>query len=286
MINELIHKSDKEFLVESFDEIDFNKIVEVLDGKRLGVIFKRVIPQSTCQTISNEFWDHPELYVRESDAPAHYLGSFHFGKELDEYMSECSRFRDKLDTIFRGIEDPVNSLMFGLKTLLSNDGRVIRSATWNGMSAGKFVMRAWLNQEEYSLAPHEDFAQCRVEKQRGFEIQDIPNDSAIGAFNICINNSKGGNLKIWDYIPSDEDRVYFGTTETGSPYPPEALLDFPNLSINIEAGDVYIFDGRYVHAVTNHSQVYVAGENLMQPARTTISFLLSNIDSKTTITWT
>lgn len=150
-------------------------------------------------------------------------------------------------------------------------------ARHEGRKAARFVMREWTGIGEYALLPHEDEAQCRSPKQRGFEIQDAARN-AIAAVNMCLENGNAGRLHYWNIQPDDASRDALGLTYTGSPYPLEALHGVEKLVVEIRPGDVYCFNGKAVHAVES-----LAGAH---DRRSTISYLMARLDAGTVIQWT
>jgi hypothetical protein len=78
-----------------------------------------------------------------------------------------------LDSLFDGVAvNPITQLMNDLNIIISKTGSFIRIATHKGHHAARFVARSWEGtDDEYSLLPHEDLAQCLNPLQKSFEIQ-------------------------------------------------------------------------------------------------------------------
>lgn len=159
---------------------------------------------------------------------------------------------------------------------LSARNREFRSARWEGSEACHFVMRSWVDSGSFSLKPHDDEAQCKDPLQKGFEIQDALPENALCAVNICLQNEAGGLLRLWNIHPDDAARAALGLELTGYPYPVELLNRVSYLDVEIRPGDLYAFDGRYVHAVTQLGQGGAA-------TRTTLAFLLAHKGQNETI---
>ncbi len=70
------------------DKIEPEKIYEVMTGKLAGCMFRNVIKPADCKIIARNFWDHLNLNSRADGVPGHYLGTYHYKKELPLYLSE------------------------------------------------------------------------------------------------------------------------------------------------------------------------------------------------------
>jgi hypothetical protein len=258
-------------------KLESDLLLEVIEGKLAGVIFRDLIPASDRKKIAENFRIHPHLYKRGSDAPALYLGSYHYNKELDHYLSEAALFDGLLDRVFEGTSNWHKIVSDTVREALAPHGGTLRMARHEGREAARFVMREWTGIGEYALLPHEDEAQCRSPKQRGFEIQAAARN-AIAAVNMCLENGNAGKLHYWNIMPDDASRDALGLTYTGSPYPLESLHGVEKLVVEIRPGDVYCFNGKAVHAVES-----LAGAH---DRRSTISYLMARLDAGTVIQWT
>jgi hypothetical protein len=138
-------------------------------------------------------------------------------------------------------------------------------------------MRSWTDSGEFALEPHEDAAQMRTQKQFDFEIKNIPNFTPV-AINLCVENGKGGNLILWNFEPDNITRQNLDLLETGYPYPTDVLEPYQKTTIPIKQVDFYFFNGANIHAVSRQATD--------KEQRSTISFLMGFIDSKTVIYWT
>ena len=66
--------------------IDFEKIYEVLSGNIAGCIFRNVISKDTIENILNNFWNNKNIRHRKDGVPGHYIGTYHYKKNLDIYL--------------------------------------------------------------------------------------------------------------------------------------------------------------------------------------------------------
>lgn len=274
------HTNNKDFFkfYES-DSINFEKIYEVSTGKLAGCIFRKVISEETCKAIANNFWHGKELASRSDGVPGFYLGTYHYKKDLAHYLSESIIANKALDNLFSGTDNIFEDIMNKFSHFLKDKPNkpIIRPAQHNGIEACKFFMRAWKGNGEYSLEPHDDSAQCTAANQKGFEIQEVIKNTVV-AINMCIENEGNGKLHYWDIQPDQETKLALGLEEEGYPYSLELLKDFKRIELEINAGDIYFFNGNNVHAVSSPQ-----GKDSY---RTTIAGLMGFKDEKNIIYWT
>lgn len=263
------------------DTISPALIVDVLDGKRLGVICRNFVTLQNRAIICNNFWKHDGRYIRGADAPAEYLGAYHYAKPTALYLEQSRAANAILSALFDGVVNPVAVMKEALATELSKRSRSLRVARHEGSEACAFVMRSWSGSKSFALAPHEDAAQCTDPIQAGFEIQEAATGNALAAVNICLQNGDGGNLRLWNIRPDGAARTLLGLEKTGSPYPLPLLDSFDFIDVTIRAGDLYVFDGRFLHAVTG-----LDGAGSATGQRATIAFLMAHLGSHETIYWT
>ncbi|MEP0209657.1 MAG: hypothetical protein ABJ370_20215 [Paracoccaceae bacterium] len=274
-------KGSDQFRILESDSYDPTHLTRVLDGEILGFKVQNFVSDKDCHTIYDNFENFAGRYQRGADAPAIYAGTYHYGKDLSQYFADSEQANATLPKLFTNAANPVAKIRETLTDHLQKRSQHFRSAQWNGQDACQFVMRAWTDMGTFSLKPHDDEAQCNDSKQSGFEIQDAIAENPLCAVNICLRNGPGGLLRMWNIRPDDLTRKRLGLETTGSPYPPEMLADIAHIDIKIAPGDLYAFDGRYVHAVTQLEDV--AGQ--ANASRATLAFLLAHKDRFETIQW-
>ncbi len=264
------------FSFRELEAFEPGAFVDVLDGNCLGVIVRDFLGQAAREKICENFWNYEGRYRRGADAPAHYAGAYHYRKKLPDYFDEATAANKELYKLFSGLENPVESFCSALSEAMPD--RIVRLANWQGRDACGFVMRSWSDQGVYSLNPHDDEAQCTDPIQVGFEIQDAARAHPLMAVNICLENGQGGRLRMWNMHPSPVTRAMLGLENTGSPYPNELLANVDYFDVQINAGDLYAFDGRFVHAVT---QLVSTAKS----ERATLAFLMAHLGNAETIRW-
>ncbi len=264
------------FQIPALPRFEPGLVDRVLTGDLAGCLFKGVVDDATAARIAANFWSHPALETRNDNVPAWVLGTYHYGRTLDDYLDRAARVRPSLLDVFAGAADVFHDAMDALAARLAERGVSLRVARHGDRDASPFVMRSWSGAGTFALEPHDDGAQLRQPAQAGFEIQAI-SDAPVVAMNICLENDGDGQLHYWNVEPNDADRRAFGLEETGYPYPPEALEGVSRLVVPIARGDVYFFNGRLIHAV----QALGTGHGY----RSTISCLLGFRDPATVIYW-
>ena len=261
------------FRLEERSEFDPEPAVEVLRGQRLGVIFRDAIPADAQKESIARFWSSPARRHREGE-PSHYIGSYHWNKSTETYLAETAEIADAVQDVLDVPNSPWHSFRSGLAAELAHHGAGLRIAEHRGARACPALIRAWDKEGSFALEPHEDEAQCRDPRQAGFEIQRAP-DYEVCAVNMCVEHEEGGRLVIWNIRPDAGSRRRLGIEHTGIPYPADALADFDQLRIDVRQGDLYVFNGAFVHAVDT-----TVGH------RTNVSFLMGFIDDRTVVSWT
>jgi len=267
---------DSFFRVEDRLEYDDDLVRSVLDGALAAVVFRKYAPTEECEELLASFLTNPSTRVRHGDATGRYLGTFHWRKTKEDYLADSDAIVDAVDAIVGRFGGASSWRKFeeSLRQNLARDGVTLRRATWDGSEVASPLVRAWDGVGEYSLIPHDDLAQILDERQRGFEAQDVASYTSCAA-NLCFANGSDGNLVLWDYIPTREDRVAFGTELEGGPYPPSAVQGHKRIDVRIGPGDLYIFNGALVHAV-----------GATREQRATISTLLGFSSRSTVLLWT
>jgi len=261
------------FRFEELPEFDPDRVIEVLRGRQLGVIFRGVIPPAVCAEMTSRFWNSTAL-ARRTGEPSHHVGSYHWNKPIDTYLAESSKVTDDVMDLLDVVDSPWHWFRARMNARLELDGALLRLAEMGGMTACPALVRAWNKAGEFALEPHEDEAQCRDPRQAGFEAQQVLGYE-VCATNMCIEHEGGGRLVLWNVRPDDESRRRFGIEYSGFSYPPETMNGHQRLAVDIHPGDVYVFNGRHVHAV-----------DATRGNRTAVSFLLGFIDEQTVVTWT
>jgi hypothetical protein len=240
-------------------------------------MFRQAIDPEVCRRVARNFWRHRMLRRRHDTVPAYVLGTFHYRRPLGEYLDEAAAYRDAIHEVFDGCDNLFEHVMSrSIASTLAGDGVEMRVAAHEGRMASEFVVRSWSGPGQFSLEPHEDGAQLTCALQRGFEIQRVA-PSPVVAINMCLENPGAGELHYWNIEPDAEGRARLGLQETGYPYPLELLNGIDKLVVPIQAGDLYFFNGKHIHAV--------GAQQSATGYRSTLSALMGFTEPQTVIYW-
>lgn len=267
------------FRIVETDKFDVTHLLDVFEGKIAGYIHRSGIDSSVCSTIASNFWNSVYLRQRTDGVPGSFLGAYHYQKKLTDYLNEAQYFNAILSGVFSKTKNVFHAVLDELQLALKRNQKILRPARHGQQEACHFFMRSWFGCEEenYALAPHDDESQCTDKRQTGFEIQTTI-DCPIVAANFCIENFGGGNLHYWNVQPDNQSKMMLGVEETGYPYPVELLHEFDMIDLKINAGDIYFFNGKNIHAVSS--------PKTKKSHRTTISCLMGSNTNKDIIYWT
>jgi hypothetical protein len=271
------HGGGEYFRFTEHDELAAAPIIDVLRGRRLGVVFRDVVAPATRAAMISRFLTSPGRRRRGADAPGEYLGAYHYAKLIDEYLDDSERVRSVLESALDVPDEPLARMRGLLHEALAAEGIDFRHARHAGRDACAGVFRSWLGQRDFALEPHDDLGQCLDPRQAGFEVQQVARNQIV-AFNICLDNGTGGSLVVWNLRPDEATRDRAGVRYTGSPYAAEWLIGHERLSLDVRPGDIYLFNGAHVHAV---EPVRDAAAH-----RVTLSGVMGFADSNTVVTWT
>lgn len=268
-------------LDETNENIDVNKVFEVLNGNLAAYRITNFLSNDCCQQITKNFWQSsakvPRYGYGEDGVEGYFIGASHIEKNTFQYLEEASTFETSVDALFVHTINPLSKF----KKLIASgkEEKVkVRAANCNGLQAGSAKAIYWNNTGEFLLSPHEDLAQTKDPLQTGFEIQQV---NRIMAVNFYASVPEGaGQLKIWNIEPDDEARKELDLTYSGFPYPAELLEDFPSIVIPVTTGDLCIINGNLIHGVLR------GNPNALIKDRLLITFFSGLNDNKELIWWT
>lgn len=269
--------SPEYFAFREYDHFDPSAVLDVLDGKVAAVMFRGVVPKSVCREISQRFWESPHRKTRGVEAPGYYLGAYTWNKPTAQYMDESAEANPILADILDVPGDPMKEFYVGLAKVLTKRGATVRPATHNGRISSIALMRSWHGVGKFALDPHDDDSQCADPQMADFERVGVVGKVA-AALNICIENEGGnGRLVYWNIKPDTESKRRLGVEFTGSPYPLAPLESYESQWIEVNQGDIYVFNGSHVHAVEPNTDG--------KQKRTTLAAMLGFIDDSTVVSW-
>jgi hypothetical protein len=267
------------FRFVELDEFDADPVLDVLHGRRLGVIFRGVIDPAASSELVRRFFDSPARKRRGGEvceSLGYYIGAYHYHKPTAQYLDESAEIAGCLDELLDVPDEPTSWFRAELNERLARDGAQLRVSAKDGRSGCPLLMRHWNADGAFALQPHEDFSQLGWPEQADFEIVRTT-ERTVAAVNMCLENGAGGRLVIWNVVPDLASRKRLGLDLSGSPYPPEVVEDHESIWLQIRSGDVYVFNGGHVHAVEASAD---GGK------RTTMAWNMGFCDDTTVVSWT
>jgi hypothetical protein len=267
------------FYFTELTEFNADPVVDVLHGRRLGVIFRGVIDPAVSAELERRFWHSPARKRRSGEvceSQGCYIGAFHYHKLTKTYLEESAEIADDLDDLLDIPGEPSRWFRERLNERLATEGARLRLCAKDGKPGCSVLIRHWDATGDFALQPHEDFSQLSEPRQADFEIQRTP-DHIVTAVNMCLQNGDGGRLVIWNVIPDLASRQRLGLHFSGSPYPSEVVEDHESIWLEIHPGDIYVFNGGHVHAV----EASAPGAK-----RTTMAWNMGFCDDSTVVSWT
>lgn len=265
------------FTMREYDRFVPEAVLDVLYGRAALVMFRGVVPRDVCDNIVGRFWNSPHRMVRGVEAPGYYLGAYTWNKPTAQYFAESAKVNPVLRELLDVPGDPMKEFYAGLGEALARQGAVVRPGRYQGMDASLALLRSWHGVGDFALDPHDDDSQCADPQSADFERVGVL-DHHVAALNICLENDReGGRLVFWNIRPDVESKRALGIEFTGSPYPMESLEGIESQWIEVNTGDIYVFNGAHVHAVEPNTGA--------EETRTTLAAMMGFIDDHTVITW-
>ena len=99
----ILNKEKFKFI--ELDYLDAEKILDVLNGKVAGCIFRNVINPDIREKIIKNFGGNNNLTQRNDGVLGSYLGTYHYLKKLDDYLEQSTFYNKELPKIFEGTEN-------------------------------------------------------------------------------------------------------------------------------------------------------------------------------------
>jgi hypothetical protein len=267
------------FRFAEYDTLVPDAVVDVLRGKILGVVFRGVIDDDARVEVLRRFWESPARRSRSGEvceSQGSYVGAYHYHKPTRQYLDEAGEIRQYLDSVLDVPNEPSKTFREALGARLAEDGVEFRISRQDGREGCPLLIRHWNAPGEFALQPHDDGSQLRHPAQTGFEIQRAL-DYTVVAVNMCLENGEGGRLVSWNIDPDEASKARLGLELSGSPYPVEALEGFETHRLDVGQGDIYVFDGGFVHGVE---------QTIGDGKRTTMAWNMGFCDDRTVVSWT
>ncbi|MDE5446094.1 hypothetical protein GWG65_32770 [Bradyrhizobium sp. CSA207] len=237
---------------ERTGSISAGEIISVLKGEITVLHIKQAFSPEIAEEITTNFNRNPGLKQRKDGVPGQYVGASHYRRNAAAYFAEAESARPFVEALFANLVDPVRALFDALKRELHKQGVELRPARSERGQANICRAICWSGTGTYSLEPHDDVAQILC-AGKDCELPAVANNT-VAALNFYPSMpNEGGNLRIWSHKPTASDRKSQGVETTGYPYSAAYLEALPYHDVQLEAGDIAVIDGGFVHGVTRQS---------------------------------
>ncbi|MER9496208.1 hypothetical protein NKI86_31020 [Mesorhizobium sp. M0320] len=228
------------------------EIISVLKGEITALHIKQAFSTEIAEEITANFVGSPGLQERKDGVPGQYVGASHYRKDAASYFAEAETARPYVEALFGNLVDPVRGLFNALKRELRKEGIELRLARSEHGQANVCRALSWSGRGTFSLDPHDDVAQVLC-AGNDYELSAVAHNT-VAALNFYPSMpEEGGDLRLWSHKPTVTDRKSQGVETTGYPYSATYLRAVPSRDIQLNAGDIAVIDGGFVHGVTSQS---------------------------------
>lgn len=262
-----------EFVLPEVHRKPSSHLLDVLNGKAVGLIVHSYLTSEQCECITKNFHNNTGLHARQDNVKGITVGADLYGSDPDSYIRATSAARNAVEDLFREAVNVPALLRSDIQRLLPA-GVAIRPAACRGVEFNYSRAIGWTDTGQYALKLHDDKAQLGDPRQHELETSLIKNSVA---FNVYPSVTEaGGELELININPDLETKQRLDIQHTGYPYPAELLAQFDRLIIKPQPGDLVIIAGSFVHGVRG-----VHGEGF----RLLLNHFAGFMDEQTVITW-
>ena len=178
---------EKYFDFHEYQEFVPEAVLDVLEGRVAGVIFRGMVPADVCTNLSQRFWDSPARKTRGVEAPGYYLGAYTWNKPTAQYLDESAEVNPALRELLDVPGNPMKVFYDGLGRVLAERGARVRPSVHDGRESCLALLRSWHGRGTFALAPHDDDSQCSDPQMADFERNGVFG-RPVAALNICLQN--------------------------------------------------------------------------------------------------
>ncbi|PBC00829.1 hypothetical protein [Mesorhizobium sp. WSM3860] len=237
---------------ERTGSISTAEIISVLKGEITALHIKQAFSSEIADQITANFFGSPGINERNDGVPGQYVGASHYRKDAATYFRQAENARPHVEALFGNLVDPVRALFEALKRELQKEGIELRLARSEHGQANVCRALSWSGSGTFALDPHDDVAQV-LRAGNDYELSAVAHNT-VAALNFYPSMpEEGGNLRLWSHKPTVADRKSQGLETTGYPYSATYLEAIPSREVKLEAGDIALLDGGFVHGVTGQS---------------------------------
>lgn len=222
--------------------------IGVLKGEISGLHVKAAFNSQVADQLTRNFFDNPGLKQREIGVLAQNIGASQYSAEAKDYFTESESTRGDIDHLLGPMVDPVRGLFEALRRELDRDGIELRLTRSPHGQANVCRASCWTGTDAYSLEPHDDVAQVLTAGD-DYELTPVALNTVVAVNFYPSVPEGGGSLRVWDHKPTAQDRRAQGVETTGYPYSNAYLQGIDHHDLVLDAGDIVLLDGGFVHGV-------------------------------------
>lgn len=236
-------------ITESYKTIPNDALVRLLHGEALAHIVRGYTSPAEAEALARAFEAINAGRLRIDGVAGLSVGSSHFKQSIDGYLNQAHL----------GIADMLRLYnLAGINLEEKTDESILaalpgeytfRAAEHSGRKAPKSRAVAWADSGGFSLKAHDDLEQTKTPEQDGFEVQRVLSPVA-GNFYARMPD-KGGQLRMYNVLPSQKCKALKGIQYTGYPYDEAELAEFDFVDIVPNPGDLVFINGAFPHAVVS-----------------------------------
>lgn len=231
---------------ERTGSISTAEIISVLKGEITGLHIRQGFSIEIAEEINANFTRNPGLKERRDGVPGQYVGASHYRKDAASYFAEAENEQPFVDALFGNLVDPVRGLFDALRRELHKHGVELRLASSKHGQANICRAICWSGTGTYALEPHDDLAQVLCAD----DLAAVAKNTVVALNFYPSMPEEGGDLRIWGHKPTAADRKSQGIETTGYPYSTAYLEAVPSHEFKLQAGDIAMIDGGFIHGVT------------------------------------
>ncbi|MBH5389422.1 2OG-Fe(II)-dependent halogenase WelO5 family protein [Bradyrhizobium diversitatis] len=231
---------------ERTGSISTAEIISVLKGEITGLHIRQGFSTEIAKEITARFARNRGLKERKDGVPGQYIGASHYRKDAAGYFAEAENEHPFVDALFGSLVDPVRGLFDALRRELHKHRIELRLATSKRGQANICRAICWSGTGMYALEPHDDVAQV----QCADDLAAVAKNTVVALNFYPSMPEEGGDLRIWSHKPTATDRNSQGVETTGYPYSIAYLEAVPSHDFKLQAGDIALIDGGFIHGVT------------------------------------
>lgn len=244
--------------IDDSGAFDAMKFLDVLEGRASVYWAKRVMAPSDCERVVQRFRESPNR-ITYAVRPVIYTigvpggGSLFTVKDLRTYLRNAAETQRMTRALFDGMPNYIQRTLEQIQGEFARMGIVYRLARYENFKAFYSILRGWgeagVGRDGLAARIHEDREQILHPLQDGFEVQQTyANPQA--SLNCCYGSTeRGGELTVYNAIPSREDFALEEVKEFGYGFPQSLVQGVPSVSIRPEAGDMFVLRSDLLHAV-------------------------------------